>query len=65
MFNLDNFIESCESAVTNNETHLEIKEIVEKAVSDPESLMKAVGEPSKAGASPIYSSSNLTIVNVV
>ena len=65
MFNLDNFIESCESAVTNNETHLEIKEIVEKAVSDPESLMKAVGEPSKTGASPIFSSSKLTIVNVV
>ena len=65
MFNLDNFIESCESVVTNNETHLEIKEIVEKAVSDPESLMKAVGEPSKTGASPIFSSSKLTIVNVV
>ena len=65
MFNLDNFIENCESAVTNNETHLEIKEIVEKAVSDPESLMKAVGEPSKTGASPIFSSSKLTIVNVV
>ena len=65
MFNLDNFIESCESAVTNNETHLEIKEIVEKAVSDPESLMKAVGEPSETGASPIFSSSKLTIVNVV
>ena len=65
MFNLDNFIESCETAVTNNETHLEIKEIVEKAVSDPESLMKAVGEPSKTGASPIFSSSKLTIVNVV
>tara|TARA_B100001093_G_scaffold86933_1_gene78810 strand:- start:75 stop:620 length:546 start_codon:yes stop_codon:yes gene_type:complete len=65
MFNLDNFIESCESAVTNNETHLEIKEIVEKAVSDPESLMKAVGEPSKTGASPVFSSSKLTIVNVV
>jgi predicted metal-dependent enzyme (double-stranded beta helix superfamily) len=65
MFNLDNFIESCKSAVTNDGTHLEIREIVEKAVSDPESLMKAVGEPSKAGASPIFSSSNLTIVNVV
>ena len=65
MFNLDNFIESCKSAVTNDGTHLEIKEIVEKAVSDPESLMKAVGEPSKTGASPIFSSSNLTIVNVV
>lgn len=65
MFNLDNFIESCKSAVTNNGTHLEIKEIVEKAVSDPESLMKAVGEPSKTGASPIFSSSKLTIVNVV
>ncbi len=65
MFNLDDFIESCKSAVTNNGTHLEIKEIVKKAVSDPGSLMKAVGEPVKAGASPIFSSSNLTIVNVV
>lgn len=65
MFNLDSFIESCNSAVTNDGTHLEIKEIVEKAVSDPNSLMKAIGEPGKAGASPIFSSTNLTIVNVV
>ena len=65
MFNLDDFIESCKSAVTNDGTHLEIKEIVKKAVSDPGSLMKVVGEPVKAGASPIFSSSNLTIVNVV
>ena len=48
MFNLDAFIESCKSAVAEGNKHLGIKEIVEKAVSDPNSLMKAIGEPSKA-----------------
>jgi predicted metal-dependent enzyme (double-stranded beta helix superfamily) len=65
MFNLDAFIESCKSAVAEGNKHLGIKEIVEKAVSDPNSLMKEIGEPIKAGATPIYSSNNLTIVNVV
>ena len=65
MFNLDAFIESCKLAVAEGNKHLGIKEIVEKAVSDPNSLIKAIGEPSKAGATPIYSSNNLTIVNVV
>ena len=64
-FNLDTFIENCKSAVENDDTHLGIKDLVGKAVSEPGSLMKAIGEPSKAGASPIYSSNNLTIVNVV
>ena len=65
MFNLDTFIEDCKSAVASDDTHLGIKDLVGKAVSEPGSLMKAIGEPSKAGASPIYSSNNLTIVNVV
>ena len=46
MFNLDAFIESCKSAVAEGNKHLGIKEIVEKAVSDPNSLIKAIGEPS-------------------
>ena len=65
MFNLDTFIEDCKSAVASDDTHLGIKDLVGRAVSEPGSLMKAIGEPNKAGASPIYSSNNLTIVNVV
>ena len=65
MFNLDTFIEDCKSAVASDDTHLGIKDLVGKAVSEPGSAMKAIGEPSKAGASTIYSSDNLTIVNVV
>mgnify|MGYP001289675741 CR=1 FL=1 len=50
MFNLDTFIENCKSAVASDDTHLGIKDLVGKAVSEPGSLMKAIGEPSKAGA---------------
>ena len=65
MFDLEAFVENCKTAVEADHSHLGIKDIVESAVSDPDKLIKAIGEPTKPGATAIYSSSNLTIVNVV
>ena len=65
MFDLEAFVENCKTAVEVDHSHLGIKDIVESAVSDPDKLIKAIGEPTKPGATPIYSSSNLTIVNVL
>ena len=65
MFNLDAFVADCQNAVMKDSNHLEVKDIVEKAVSTPSALIKVIGEPDKPGATPIFCSKALTIVNVV
>jgi len=64
MFNLGNFIEDCKVSVNNDQSHLGIKELVENAVSNPSDLITALEPPEKAGATTIYHSNELTIVNV-
>ncbi len=65
MFQLDGFIDDCKTMIQKDASHVGIKDIVERAVSDPKSLMKAIGDPQKAGATAIYNSGLLTIINVV
>ena len=64
MFNLGNFIEDCKVSISNDQSHLGIKELVESAVSNPSDLIAALGPLEKAGATAIYHSDELTIVNV-
>ena len=65
MFNLENFVADCRSAVEADPTHLTVHEVTRRAFSDPSSVHAAVGEPRTSGLVPIYCSKNLTIVNVV
>ena len=65
MFNLENFVADCRSAVEADPTHLTVNEIVRRAFSDPASILATVGEPKSSGLVPIYCSKNLTIVNVI
>ncbi len=65
MFNLEKFVEDCKSAVAQDPTHCGVTEVVKRAMRDPSAVTTAVGEPTKSGISPIYSSPNLTIVNVI
>ena len=64
MFNLGNFIEDCKVSISNDQSHLGIKELVESAVSSPGDLIAALGPLEKAGATTMYHSDELTIVNV-
>ena len=64
MFNLGNFIEDCKVSISNDQSHLGIKELVESAASNPGDLIAALGPLEKAGATTIYHSDELTIVNV-
>ncbi|MFK7944829.1 MAG: hypothetical protein AB8B85_18240 [Paracoccaceae bacterium] len=65
MFDLDHFIEDCRTAVLADPTHKTVNEVVARAMQDPGQVMRAVGEPTKGGLSPIYSSPELTILNLV
>jgi predicted metal-dependent enzyme (double-stranded beta helix superfamily) len=62
MFELQQFIADCGAARTNP---LGVRDIVVRALADPGSIFKALGEPQRAGVQGLYRSAELTVLNVV
>jgi predicted metal-dependent enzyme (double-stranded beta helix superfamily) len=65
MFDPDRFIADCRDAVRQDATHKAAREVLARANSDPAAILKALGEPEKAGVTPLYKAPELTILNVV
>jgi predicted metal-dependent enzyme (double-stranded beta helix superfamily) len=42
-----------------------VREVVARAVSDPSSVLRGLGEPKRAGVHKLYQSNDLTILNVL
>lgn len=64
MFVLDRFIADCRTAIDQDSSHKSVREVVARAVADHASVLKALGEPTKAGLVPLYRSPELTILNL-
>jgi predicted metal-dependent enzyme (double-stranded beta helix superfamily) len=64
MFDLDKFIDDCRRAVGGPDGQKAVREILAEAVADPQSLMRAIGEPTRAGLATLYRSDTLTILNL-
>ncbi|MFV0297695.1 MAG: hypothetical protein ACK5JT_16410 [Hyphomicrobiaceae bacterium] len=64
-FELDSFIEDCKEARRADPTHKAMREVVQRAVSDPNAVMKGLGEPTRAGVSTLYHAPDLTVLNLV
>ncbi len=65
MFSLDKFIEDCEKAVASSSSHISVKEHVERALAQPNEIIRELGEPKKSGVTKLYVSDQLTILNLV
>ncbi len=65
MFDVDNFVADCKSAMAQDGAHKAVAELVERAVSDPASVLAGLGEPQRAGVNKIYADDSLTILNLV
>ncbi|HBC09694.1 MAG TPA: hypothetical protein DC046_19240, partial [Rhodospirillaceae bacterium] len=65
MFDRDRFTQDCLEAIRETDSHIAVKELVERACSDPADLLRGLGEPTKAGPDKIYVSDELTILNLV
>ncbi|HXP73131.1 MAG TPA: hypothetical protein VN823_03230 [Stellaceae bacterium] len=63
MLDLERFIADCRAALTEDASHRAVCEVVARAVSDPAAVIRALGEPKRAGMTPLYRSSDLTIVD--
>ena len=64
MFEIERFIEQCQAAVKERDAQRAVRELVDEAVSDPAQLMRAIGEPQRAGLNKIYVGEDLTILNL-
>ena len=65
MFDLENFVEDCKSAIRRDPTHGTVAELLSSAMSDPSAILDTLGEPTTGGINAIYKSPELTIINVV
>jgi predicted metal-dependent enzyme (double-stranded beta helix superfamily) len=65
MFDVDQFIADCRNAVAAEASHKFVREVVERAVAEPQDVLKTLGEPSEAGLQVLYNGDDLTILNVV
>jgi predicted metal-dependent enzyme (double-stranded beta helix superfamily) len=65
MFDLDQFVADCRSAIAKDPSHKFVREVVARAVSDPAAVLKGIGEPKRAVLRPLYRSNDLTILNVI
>lgn len=66
MFSLDNLISDCKAAVAGGRSaQAEVREILARAVADPDAVVRELGEPEKGGVGKLYDSEDLTIINVI
>jgi predicted metal-dependent enzyme (double-stranded beta helix superfamily) len=64
MFDLDEFIEQCRQAMGETQPRLAVKEVLERAVSDP-AAVEAVLPPDRGEILPLYAADDLSILKVV
>ena len=65
MFVLEDFVAECRTALAADPSHRLVREVVARAVSDPASVLKGLGEPRCAEIQKIYHAGDLTILNVI
>ena len=64
MFEKKRFVEDCRAALKEHDAHSVIRELVTKAVTTPSEIIRALGEPKRAGVETIYRANDLTILNL-
>lgn len=64
MFDLDQFIADCRAALAERSRQA-LKEVVARAVADPASLLREIGEPETAAVQVLHQAPDLTILNVI
>ena len=64
MFEKERFIEACRAALNEHNPQSAVRELVARVVSEPAEVVRALGEPKRAGVETIYRGPDLTILNL-
>ena len=65
MFDLEQFVADCRAALVADRSHKHVREVIGRAVSDPQAVLKALGEPGRADIQTLHHAPDLTILNVI
>ncbi len=65
MFDKDQFIADCQQALEEDSSHKAVRDVVARAVSEPDQVLRGLGEPVNGGINVVYQSDSLTILNLV
>lgn len=62
---IDQLIQDCAAAVSDVAPTKAVREILARAVAEPAALLRALGEPERAGIQRLHVSDELTVLNVI
>jgi predicted metal-dependent enzyme (double-stranded beta helix superfamily) len=65
MFDPERFVADCRAAHAEDRSHKAVREVLTRALAEPRSVLKTLGEPARAGVATLSRSVELTILNVV
>jgi len=65
MFDIEKFTEDCRAAIKDTDSLKAVREVVQEAVSDPQGIIQALGEPTQGTVNCVYRSEDLTIINPI
>jgi predicted metal-dependent enzyme (double-stranded beta helix superfamily) len=63
MFTIERFIEQCRAAIAAADAERAVEELVAEAVSDPESVVRALRDPERAGFEVLHRGPDLTVLD--
>jgi predicted metal-dependent enzyme (double-stranded beta helix superfamily) len=64
MFDLDQLVDDCRAALQEGEPRLAVKEVLRRALEQPEALAEAL-QPSEGGLNIVHLAPDLTVIHVV
>jgi predicted metal-dependent enzyme (double-stranded beta helix superfamily) len=65
MFDREQFTADCRSALDGERGARNVRDVVAKAVADPQAVIRGLGEPKQGGIEVMHRSPELTIINVL
>ena len=65
MFDVEEFVTSCRSALAENPPELAVKELMASVMSRPGDVESALRTPTKGGITTLHKSAELTVLNIV
>ena len=65
MFDLDEFVGSCRSVLSEPHPSVAVREVLERALARPREIERALGVPERGGLVSLHRSEDLTVLQVV